>query len=77
MDLSIYTDRAAKVVKRALELAGNMGHRYFTPEHIMYALLQDKGFAENFKLSGGNIDIMERELTDFFFDNISRGRKGC
>lgn len=77
MDLSIYTDRAAKVVKHALELAGNMGHRYFTPEHIMYALLQDKGFAENFKLSGGNIDIMERELTDFFFDNISRGRKGC
>lgn len=73
MDLSIYTDRAKKVVKNAVSLAASKGHRYIMPEHLMYRISEDIVFAENFEKYGGNVETLRKELEVFLDENAGHG----
>ena len=56
MNVEKYTDRAKGMLQEAQTLALRRGHQRFTPEHVLYALLEDdQGLAVRLiQAAGGN-----------------------
>jgi ATP-dependent Clp protease ATP-binding subunit ClpB len=54
MNMEMYTDRAKGMLQEAQTLALRRGHQRFTPEHVLYALLEDdQGLAVRLIQSAG------------------------
>ncbi|MFO8052809.1 MAG: ATP-dependent chaperone ClpB [Candidatus Omnitrophota bacterium] len=67
MDLKKFTIKAQEVIIKALETARNYKHQAFKPEHILYALLEDKkGIAyQILKKVGIDTDGLSKVVKDY------------
>ncbi|MBS1957763.1 MAG: ATP-dependent Clp protease ATP-binding subunit ClpA, partial [Cyanobacteria bacterium SZAS-4] len=54
----------------ALGEAAKRRHEYLTLEHLLYALLEDKGACDIIKACGGNVKTIRKELDDFMYENM-------
>ncbi len=60
-----FTKTMQQVMERAVGLAREEGHRYFMPEHILYGMTFDQGFAREYESGGGTVSRLRQDLKDF------------
>jgi ATP-dependent Clp protease ATP-binding subunit ClpA len=69
-----------KELQATLELAADEAikrrHEFLTLEHLLYALLVDKVAKDVIYNCGGDLDLLRRDLEDFFKENIQPLPKG-
>ena len=63
-----------KVMERAVKLAGEKGHRYFMPEHMIYGMTFDEDFFEEYQAFGGDIGKLRRDVLEFLDDQAGQAR---
>ena len=56
----------------AIKEAKRRRHEYLCLEHILYALTFDETVASIIRHCGGNVKALQRDLEDFFKDNIEQ-----
>ncbi|KOF56885.1 MULTISPECIES: ATP-dependent Clp protease ATP-binding subunit ClpA [Clostridium] len=71
-----FDDTLDEIITAAYSEAKYDMHKYFTPEHILYAsLFYDDGI-KIIKNSGGSVEELKKELEDYFSANIEKLDKG-
>lgn len=69
MDAEKYSESALEVIENMLAVAVEQKHRYVMPEHLLYAMFNNKMFAENYIHCGGDAEEIKRELIHFLNEN--------
>lgn len=59
------------LIMRMTVFAEQKKHEFVTPEHLLYALLFDQDFAKSFKNCGGNKEALQRDLEQYFEENLT------
>ena len=60
----------------AIKEAKRRRHKYLCLEHILYALTFDEAVAAIIRHCGGNVKALQRDLEEFFKDNIEQLPEG-
>lgn len=69
MDVEKYSESALEVIENMFAVAVERKHHYVMPEHLLYAMLNNEMFVENYIHCGGNAEKIKRELIRFLNEN--------
>lgn len=71
-----FDDTLDEIITAAYSEAKYGMHKYFTPEHILYASLFYDAGIKIVRSCGGSVEELKKELEGYFSDNIERLDKG-
>ncbi|MCI0486275.1 MAG: ATP-dependent Clp protease ATP-binding subunit ClpA [Blastocatellia bacterium] len=70
------TKELQNTLNRAADEAFNRRHEYLTLEHFLFALLQDRTASNVITHCGGDLEVLKRDLEDFFTERIEQLPEG-
>lgn len=63
-----------KVMEKAVKLAGEKGHRYFMPEHMIYGMTFDEDFFQEYQAFGGDIEKLRQDVLTFLDSQAGKAK---
>lgn len=61
----VLTKKASEAVDGAYAICNSYDHEFFMPEHLLLSICHQKEFAEALMTSGGNAELLRRELEEY------------
>ncbi|MCI9147344.1 MAG: AAA domain-containing protein [Hungatella sp.] len=69
-----FSKNMQKVMEQAVRLAGEKGHHYFMPEHMIYGMTFDEDFFQEYQALGGDIERLRRDIVEFLNKQAGKAR---